>query len=165
LVTSVAEVDVVPFGGKEKAARCRIDSLTSLRFFAAVYVVLFHTETAVLIRHHAAKPWITFAGHGYLAVSFFFILSGFLLTWTYADRRYAGSFKPFLLARFARIYPVYLLALLIQRFNCRSTCQKPTCCPRSRCCSWCSRGPSCHPVSPMRGITLRGLSQWNGFFI
>jgi hypothetical protein len=40
-----------------------------------------------------------------LAVSFFFVLSGFLLTRTYSDRWTEGSYKQFIIARFARIYP------------------------------------------------------------
>lgn len=91
----------------------RIESLTSLRFFAAIYVVLFH----IYLHDSAPESKSTgaqFLSHGYLAVSFFFILSGFVLTWNYADRWTTKSYPGFLLARFARIYPVYLLALVIQ---------------------------------------------------
>ena len=91
----------------------RIEALTGLRFFAAIYVVLFH----LYLRDFAAKSkslGAQFLSHGYLAVSFFFILSGFVLTWNYADRWSAESYPRFLVARLARIYPVYLLALFIQ---------------------------------------------------
>jgi peptidoglycan/LPS O-acetylase OafA/YrhL len=94
--------------------RARVDSLTGLRFFAALYVVLFHQETTFATTHHASKPLVTFLGHGYLAVSLFFVLSGFVLTYNYADRWHETRFRKFLLARFARIYPVYILALLLQ---------------------------------------------------
>jgi peptidoglycan/LPS O-acetylase OafA/YrhL len=57
---------------------------------------------------------VIFLGHGYLAVSLFFVLSGFVLTYNYADRWSETPFRYFLLARFARIYPVYILALLLQ---------------------------------------------------
>ena len=49
-----------------------------------------------------------------MAVSFFFILSGFLLTLIYRAGWTTGSYRQFIIARFARIYPVYLLALAIQ---------------------------------------------------
>lgn len=64
--------------------------------------------------HHASKALILFLEHGYLAVSFFFILSGFILTYNYADRWPSVSLREYLLARFARIYPIYLLALLLE---------------------------------------------------
>lgn len=89
----------------------RLHSLTSLRFFAAAYVVAFHLT---LRKARAHGPLGIFLAHGYLAVSFFFMLSGFLLTRTYAAKWTSRSFRPFLVARFARIYPVYLLALLLQ---------------------------------------------------
>jgi peptidoglycan/LPS O-acetylase OafA/YrhL len=92
----------------------RFDALTSLRFFAAVYVLAFHVGNTGPVRHSMALSWRIFIDHGYLAVSFFFVLSGFLLTRTYSDRWTEGSYKQFIIARFARIYPVYVLALLIQ---------------------------------------------------
>lgn len=51
---------------------------------------------------------------GYLAVSMFFILSGFVLTRSYGDTVWTrASLKRYAVARFARVYPVYLLSLLI----------------------------------------------------
>jgi peptidoglycan/LPS O-acetylase OafA/YrhL len=48
------------------------------------------------------------------AVSFFFILSGFILTYTYADRAKGPvPVRSFYVARFARVYPVYALGLLV----------------------------------------------------
>ena len=92
----------------------RLDALTSLRFFAAIYVVAFHIGKTDPVRHAEAASWRLFINHGYFAVSFFFILSGFLLTRIYRDAWTSASYKPFIVARFARIYPVYLLALAIQ---------------------------------------------------
>ena len=59
-----------------------------------------------------APAWLRqFASIGYAAVSMFFVLSGFVLTYTYGD----GAIKigSFWRARLARLYPVYLLSLLI----------------------------------------------------
>jgi len=52
---------------------------------------------------------------GYIGVSFFFILSGFVLGYSYHDKLLSGEikFSQFWLARFARIYPLHLLTLLI----------------------------------------------------
>jgi peptidoglycan/LPS O-acetylase OafA/YrhL len=51
---------------------------------------------------------------GYLAVSMFFILSGFVLTRSYGETDWTRkSLRRYALARFARVYPVYLLSLLI----------------------------------------------------
>ena len=92
----------------------RLDALTSLRFLAAIYVVAFHVGKTDPVRHAGAISWRLFLNHGYFAVSFFFILSGFLLTRIYRDKWTAGNYRHFIVARFARIYPVYLLALAIQ---------------------------------------------------
>lgn len=81
----------------------KLPSLTSLRAFAALFVFVFHLNSAGIITFAPAKL-------GYSGVAFFFVLSGFLLAW--ADRR--GSSSPqFYLRRFARIYPAHLLMLVV----------------------------------------------------
>jgi peptidoglycan/LPS O-acetylase OafA/YrhL len=91
----------------------RIDALTGVRFLAAALVLLFHYG-ATYIANAGAPPFVgNFLHHGYLGVSLFFILSGFILTYNYQDRVQKKWLAPFFFARFARIYPVYVLALLI----------------------------------------------------
>src|SRR5437899_1824692 len=89
-----------------------IQALTGLRFFAALHVILFHmtmghiTEYPVLVRNFLlAAP---------IAVEFFFVLSGFILTINYVGADPTVRIHPpsFWLARFARIVPVYLLGLI-----------------------------------------------------
>ena len=56
----------------------------------------------------------TFLSNGYLAVGLFFLLSGFILAYTYEGQIDGSSGKArFWEARFARIYPVYLLSLVL----------------------------------------------------
>ena len=57
------------------------------------------------------RDGIPIAMVGYLGVSFFFVLSGFILVYTYADR--VVSLREFWQLRFARIYPAFLFSLLL----------------------------------------------------
>ena len=52
---------------------------------------------------------------GYISVSFFLLLSGFILTYNYADRAQKGALtaRSFWSARFSRLYPVYAFSLLL----------------------------------------------------
>ena len=89
-------------------------ALTSVRFFAAVHVALYH-----LVRPFAR--WGIFAAAmsvGYTGVSFFFFLSGFILTYAHAAEyeRGRGNIRKFFFARFARVYPVYLVSTLFAAF-------------------------------------------------
>ena len=89
--------------------RPRLPAVTSLRFFAAFHVALFHmNEMGAITGPHWLK---TFAGIGYVGVSFFFVLSGFILVYTYGGRNIVLS--EFYQTRFARIYPAYLFSLVL----------------------------------------------------
>lgn len=65
---------------------------------------------AVFWRHSAGG--LAIAGTGATAVSFFFILSGFVLEWS-ATRAPADRPTAFYWRRFARIYPAYALSILV----------------------------------------------------
>ena len=89
--------------------RPRLPALTSVRFFAAMHVVIFHLFTMHIAE---GRGWYrNLAAIGYVGVSLFFILSGFILVYTYAGREWTA--KEFWRARFARIYPAYLFSLFI----------------------------------------------------
>lgn len=91
-----------------------LPALTGIRFFAAYYVVLFHAGSGYFSRHGAPKLIDRFLGNGYLAVSLFFLLSGFILAYTYEGKIKGNTNAAhFWEARFARIYPGYLLALAL----------------------------------------------------
>ncbi len=89
-----------------------IKSLTALRFLAAFYVSLFHVHNFSGIDLGALN---IFLSNGYLAVDFFFVLSGFILAYTYAqsyiDKTF--SYKEFVIKRIARVYPVHLVCLFL----------------------------------------------------
>jgi peptidoglycan/LPS O-acetylase OafA/YrhL len=92
-----------------EAVRPRLPAITSLRFFAAFHVALFHmNEMGAITGPHWFK---SFAAIGYVGVSFFFVLSGFILVYTYAGRDI--NLRDFWQTRFARIYPAYLFSLLL----------------------------------------------------
>ena len=96
--------------------KTELHSLTGLRFWLASWVVLAHQsgsagylEQAI---HHIGP--LRFIAHGGLAVSCFFCLSGFILTYNYGDSTFSPSAtRRFYLARFARIYPAYFFSLVV----------------------------------------------------
>jgi peptidoglycan/LPS O-acetylase OafA/YrhL len=86
-----------------------IRPLTSLRFFAAMWVVLFHYWAKLT---PTAEPALV--AKGYLGVELFFVLSGFILCHVYLDQVGDGRFRygGFLWARLARVYPLHLATLI-----------------------------------------------------
>ncbi len=82
-----------------------LHALTSLRFVAALAVVLHHATGIAGNLIFIAL----FGRFGWLGVSFFFLLSGFVLMWSYNPETKPGRF---IFRRFTRIYPLHLLTLL-----------------------------------------------------
>ena len=82
-----------------------LKALTSLRFVAALMIVFYHASNYF--------PWAAWAKNLFLnqGVSFFFVLSGFILTHVYTSK--SVSYSAFLWARFARIYPTHLVTCLL----------------------------------------------------
>lgn len=81
--------------------------LTSLRFFAASGVFMYH-----LCRIYPGMPLKATSTVGYVGVAFFFVLSGFVLTWS--TPIYNGvEAKQFWIKRVARVYPSHLAMLVI----------------------------------------------------
>lgn len=86
--------------------------LTGARFFAALFVMAFHFGAL-----STPPPWLApILPHGRAGVSFFFVLSGFVLAYQYLDTFVAGLHGPalarFFRARFARVYPMHGAVLL-----------------------------------------------------
>lgn len=82
--------------------------LTALRFFAAMWVVLFDFTPSLGLGMPAV------IAKGYLGVELFFVLSGFIISHVYMERLGTGQFQygAFLWARLARIYPVHIATLV-----------------------------------------------------
>lgn len=80
--------------------RDRLPSLTGLRFWAALLVVLYHLTNQVGFIYPLSSMFM----FGRSGVTFFFVLSGFVLAWTYLDRPTAVTV--FFWRRFARIWPL-----------------------------------------------------------
>lgn len=88
-----------------------LSALTSFRFFAAMFVVLFHLRIYLPID---IDKYTGLFSKGSLAVDFFFVLSGFILFHVYQKDLLADRFdgQQFVLKRFARVYPMHLLMLV-----------------------------------------------------
>ena len=82
----------------------RLDSLTGLRWWAAFAVFLHHMGS------FAPLPVRDFLVFGNFGVTFFFVLSGFVLTWS---ARPGLPVTTFWWRRFARIWPAHAVALLL----------------------------------------------------
>ncbi len=100
---------MTPSDVSERPRTETIAVLTSLRFFAAVAIVLVHLEPTDL----AAPTWVyrNFALHH--AVSFFFVLSGFVQSYVYPQLEDGRAIRRFWLARVARLWPMHLFASLV----------------------------------------------------
>jgi peptidoglycan/LPS O-acetylase OafA/YrhL len=87
-----------------------LPALTGMRAIAALNIVFFHFSDPKLF-----GPFAPVVDNGYVSVSFFLLLSGFVLAYNYRERADAGKMdaRKFWLARFSRIYPVYLFSLII----------------------------------------------------
>ena len=89
------------------ARKPQLPALTGIRTLLALGIVLFHFTPSHL---GLLYPLID---NAYVYVSVFFLISGYVLTYNYAERGASLIKRDFWMARFSRLYPVYLLVLLI----------------------------------------------------
>ncbi|MCF0195182.1 MAG: acyltransferase [Bacteroidaceae bacterium] len=93
------------------SAKPRYDILDGLRGVAALMVIVYHAYECF-----PADTWII--GHGYLAVDFFFILSGFVIGYAYDDRWREGargrlSVGSFFRRRLIRLHPMVVFGVVL----------------------------------------------------
>ncbi|MBS7253887.1 acyltransferase family protein [Flavobacterium branchiicola] len=102
-----------------KPTKQHFEILDGLRGIAALAVVIFHFMEWIFI-----DPSQNFIGHGFLAVDFFFCLSGFVIGYAYDDRIAKMGLRKFFIARIIRLHPLVvagsilgLLAFLFDPFG------------------------------------------------
>lgn len=83
----------------------RLNSLTSLRYLAAMAVVVTHVNPYYLTSHVQQVA----VAYWYIGVAFFFLLSGFVLTWSCSRQRVAT----FWWNRFSRIWPLQMTMMIV----------------------------------------------------
>lgn len=85
----------------------RIDPLTAIRGIFALYVAIYH----IFPRNS------NFVANGYLSVDLFFILSGFIMSYTYQKKFISGvlmhDYANYIKGRLARVYPLYLSIIIL----------------------------------------------------
>lgn len=97
--------------------KLKLKGLDTLRAIAAIIVVLGHIELLKNEFQIQAKKWHTLNGD--FAVTLFFVISGFLITYLIVKekQKYGDfSFKKFYIRRMLRIWPLYYLTLFLSYF-------------------------------------------------
>src|SRR2546422_6016723 len=93
-----------------------LSSLTGIRFYAALLVYVYHVALTIP-GVNAFSVSSLFSNAADVGVSFFFVLSGFILTYNYADvfrdGISAANYTRFVWDRLTKIYPVHVLTLLL----------------------------------------------------
>jgi peptidoglycan/LPS O-acetylase OafA/YrhL len=86
----------------------KLDSLTSLRFFAALWIVIFHARDQFNCLWDLPRNIVFSQG-----VTFFFVLSGFILAYVYPKLDSQKDIAIYLKRRIGRIWPLHALVLII----------------------------------------------------
>lgn len=92
-----------------------LHSLTGMRIFAAVLVFLFHASLGKMLNPFQDAQFanyyaVLFKNAGWLGVSFFFILSGFVLTWSANPNQTNGRFW---LKRLGKVFPNHIVTWFV----------------------------------------------------
>ncbi|HAO1513936.1 TPA: acyltransferase family protein [Escherichia coli] len=85
-------------------------SIHYLRGVAALFVVLFHLRSIIAGAYAQENLGDILFDYGYFGVDLFFMISGFVIVFSTQND---SSIKSFAIKRFFRIYPIYLIAILI----------------------------------------------------
>jgi peptidoglycan/LPS O-acetylase OafA/YrhL len=92
-----------------KDSKNHFEILDGLRGLAAVIVVMFHILETFTGGDHSKQ----IINHGYLAVDFFFVLSGFVIGYAYDDRWGKMTLKGFFKRRLIRLHPMIIIGMII----------------------------------------------------
>jgi peptidoglycan/LPS O-acetylase OafA/YrhL len=95
-------------GNELTGTKPHYEILDGLRGVAAVMVVAFH-----LFEVNAASRFEQVINHGYLAVDFFFVLSGFVIGYAYDDRWGKMTVGQFFKRRLIRLHPMVIMGMII----------------------------------------------------
>jgi len=109
------------------ANNTHIPALTGVRFFAVLHIFMFHlwvlydmdkpAQYSELVSGFSRLPEfvVNVFSNGWMSTSFFFILSGFILSYLYwgEDGKIVGGAQRFWFRRLARLYPIHVICLLI----------------------------------------------------
>ena len=90
-------------------SKARYEILDGLRGVAALIVLAYHQFDI----YNSGDPVSAIINHGYLAVDFFFILSGFVIGYAYDDRWNRMTLKDFFKRRLVRLHPMIIFSTLI----------------------------------------------------
>jgi peptidoglycan/LPS O-acetylase OafA/YrhL len=97
----------------DSSSRPRLDALTGLRYVAALTVLLAHMGHNMPLNEKDKLFVVVLSAIG---MPLFFVLSGFLMAYNYSTGfrdRFGRTLRSYYVARFARIYPVYAVSLLL----------------------------------------------------
>ena len=86
----------------------RLCGLEALRFFSSIHIILVHFYV-----DEGSDLWRRFASWGGCQLTFFFVLSGFILVYSYGERCSTIDTSDFWFKRFARLYPPYVLSIAL----------------------------------------------------
>lgn len=86
--------------------KASIPALTSLRFFAAAMIVIQHSASYFHIWEDFTKTFTLIQG-----VTFFFVLSGFILTYAHSNLSGVANSARFMWARIARVWPAHIFTM------------------------------------------------------
>jgi peptidoglycan/LPS O-acetylase OafA/YrhL len=96
------------------ARKPALPALTGLRTLLALTILLFHfTPSGLTWARHPSITLYPLIDIGYVFVSFFFLISGFILAYNYGENPKRLNAVDFWMARLSRLYPVYLLTMVI----------------------------------------------------
>ena len=107
-----------------KQQSTKIVPLESMRGLAAFMVFLFHFVLGFIPQRHGQEPWTAIAGgnlmetpfffliNGHAAVTFFFVLSGFVLSYSYFSKQQNDGLLGSVIKRWPRLFPMALISTL-----------------------------------------------------